>query len=89
MLSGPYPFVLQRRITGGAGHLSNAQGAAMLELLASENLHTLVLAHLSQKTNVPALAQEAAHGVLERLGLAARVRVLVARQDEPLPSIAV
>lgn len=82
METGPYPFPLKKRITGDRGHLSNAQGASMLELLASEHLHTLVLAHLSQKTNTPERALEAAHGVLDRLGLAARVKVVVARQDE-------
>lgn len=82
MKSGPYPFALQKRITHGRGHLSNAQSAQMLELLASENLHTLVLAHLSAKTNAPELALAAAHGALERLGLTSRVRVVVASQHE-------
>jgi phosphoribosyl 1,2-cyclic phosphodiesterase len=81
MRSGPYPAVLQRRITGNRGHLSNAQSAEMLELLAGPELHTLVLAHLSRKTNRPELALEAAHSTLDRLGLS-RVRVLVASQDE-------
>ncbi|MBI5364369.1 MAG: hypothetical protein HZA53_14410 [Planctomycetes bacterium] len=82
METGPYPHTLKKRITGDRGHLSNAQAATMLDLLASEHLHTLVLAHLSQKTNSPERALEAAHGVLDRLGLASRVKVVVARQDE-------
>jgi phosphoribosyl 1,2-cyclic phosphodiesterase len=82
MRRGPYPYPLQKRITGDRGHLSNEQGAHMLELLASEHLHTLVLAHLSKKTNTPELALAAARATLERLGLAQRVRVLVADQDE-------
>lgn len=82
MRSGPYPFTLQRRITGGRGHLSNAQSAAMLELLVSEHLHTLVLAHLSKKTNAPELALEAATAVIERLGLASQVKIVIASQDE-------
>jgi phosphoribosyl 1,2-cyclic phosphodiesterase len=81
MRVGPYPFVLQRRITGSRGHLSNAQAATMLEKLVGPELHTLVLAHLSKKTNRPELALEAAHATLDRLGLA-HVRVLVASQDE-------
>ena len=89
LASGPYPAVLQRRIAGGRGHLSNAQGAAMLEMLASENLHTLVVAHVSQKTNRPDVAAEAATRALERLGLAGRVRVVVAPQHEALASTAV
>lgn len=88
METSPYPAVLRKRILGDRGHLSNAQGARMLERLASEHLHTLVLAHLSQKTNTEALALEEAHGALERLGLS-RVRVLVARQHAALESLTV
>lgn len=89
METSPYPAVLRRRILGNRGHLSNAQGAAMLERLASEHLHTLVLAHLSSKTNTRELALEAAHGMLQHLGLASRVRVIVAEQHEALEPIAV
>jgi phosphoribosyl 1,2-cyclic phosphodiesterase len=89
METSPYPAVLRRRILGNRGHLSNAQGAAMLERLASENLHTLVLAHLSQKTNTRELALEAANTTLARLGLTSRVRVIVAEQHEALESLAV
>jgi phosphoribosyl 1,2-cyclic phosphodiesterase len=85
---GPYPFVLRKRILGDRGHLSNAQAASMLEKLVSANLHTLVLAHLSQKTNTESLALEAAHGVLQRLGMT-HVRVLVAQQHVALESVAV
>jgi phosphoribosyl 1,2-cyclic phosphodiesterase len=89
MRSGPYPPELQKRITGDRGHLSNEQAAQMLEKLAGENLHTLVLAHLSQKNNRPEFALEAAKGALARLGIAARVRVLVASQDEALENLPV
>jgi len=89
MKSGPYPAVLQKRITGERGHLSNEQAATMLEWLASDKLHTLVLAHLSKKTNTPELARAAAEATLERLGLSSRVRVLVAEQDVPGENLAV
>ncbi len=81
MRAGPYPPVLQKRITGGRGHLSNEQAAEMLKLLASENLHTLVLAHISAKNNTPDLAVEVARRTLEELGMD-HVRVLVAAQHE-------
>lgn len=89
MESSPYPAVLRKRILGDRGHLSNAQSAQMLERLASENLHTLVLAHLSKKTNTEALALESAHAALARLGLSDKVRVIVAQQDRALEPIAV
>lgn len=89
MDQSPYPAALRKRIAGDRGHLSNAQAAAMLEKLASENLHTLVLAHLSQKTNRPEIALEMAQRTLEKLGIANRVRVVLARQDAALEPIEV
>ena len=89
MRTGPYSHELQKRITGSRGHLSNQQSAQMLEALAGPRLHTLVLAHLSRTNNTPALALAAANGALERLGLAGKVRLLVAKQDEPLEAIEV
>ena len=70
---------LQKRIAGDRGHLSNEQAAAMLGMLAGGELHTVVLAHLSQKNNTPELALEAARGALARRGRS-DVRVLVASQ---------
>lgn len=87
--NGPYPPALKKRVAGNAGHLSNAQAAHMLRLLASENLHTLVLAHLSEKNNRPELALESAHTTLAELGLTSRVRVIVASQDEIGENLAV
>jgi phosphoribosyl 1,2-cyclic phosphodiesterase len=87
--AGPYPPALKRRILGNAGHLSNQQAATMLRWLASEHLHTLVLAHLSETNNTRALALEAAHATLAELGLAPRVRVVVAEQDQVGESFAV
>lgn len=78
--SGPYPPALQRRILGNGGHLSNEQAAVMLEGLAAEHLHTLVLAHLSEKNNTRQLALEHALAALARRGLG-HVRVIVAEQD--------
>lgn len=86
--SGPYAPSLKRRVAGGRGHLSNAQAARMLELMAGPRLHTVVLAHLSRTNNRPELALEAAHACLERLGRS-DVRVLVASQDEVGPNLEV
>jgi hypothetical protein len=60
----------------------------MLLWLAGENLHTLVLAHLSEQNNTPELALEAAQAALERTGHRS-VRVLVASQSEVGPNLAV
>ena len=58
----------------------------MLRALAGPELHTLVLAHLSEHNNTPELAREAAHAELSVLGLG-DVRVEVARQETPLEPI--
>ncbi len=85
--SGPYPAPLKRRIAGPRGHLSNQAAQMMLRWCADATLHTLVLAHLSETNNSPELARQAAHETLEQLGLAARVRVIVAEQDRVLETI--
>jgi phosphoribosyl 1,2-cyclic phosphodiesterase len=79
LLAGPYPEMLKRRVGGGRGHLSNEEASRMLELLAGPELHTLVLAHLSETNNTPERAHASACATLERLGLA-HVRVLIASQ---------
>jgi phosphoribosyl 1,2-cyclic phosphodiesterase len=86
--AGPYSPPLKKRILGNAGHLSNAQAAEFLREAASEALHTVVLAHLSQVNNRPLLALAAARAALEDLGLE-RVRVEIAGQDHVGPAIAV
>lgn len=85
---GPYPPALQRRILGNGGHLSNEQAATMLEQMADESLHTLVLAHLSEKNNTRELALEHAHAALARRGME-HVRVLIAEQDQVLENLQV
>ena len=86
--NGPYPPPLKKRVAGDRGHLSNDQAAEMLKRLASANLHTLVLAHLSEKNNTPELALDVAQRTLKELGLA-HVRVLVASQHEIGENLAV
>tara|TARA_R100000687_G_C6435081_1_gene157703 strand:+ start:306 stop:1235 length:930 start_codon:yes stop_codon:yes gene_type:complete len=48
------PVFLQRRIMGGAGHLSNEQSAMAVSRIAPRR--NLVLLHLSQECNEPAIA---------------------------------
>lgn len=90
---GPYSDALKRRVGGPRGHLSNAQAAEVLRWAVGAKgkppvLHTLVLAHLSATNNRPELALASARGVLHELGLE-RVRILVAEQDRPGPSLEV
>jgi phosphoribosyl 1,2-cyclic phosphodiesterase len=88
LAAGPYPPKLQKRIKSDHGHLSNGQAQELLRDLVTPDLHTLVLAHLSKKTNSPELALAAARATLEDLGRS-DVEVLVAAQHEIGPNLEV
>ncbi|HEY0955133.1 MAG TPA: MBL fold metallo-hydrolase [Roseateles sp.] len=62
--SGPYPPMLQRRILGTHGHLSNTAAAELLSRCRHAGLGIVVAAHLSERNNTPALAREALAAVL-------------------------
>ncbi len=68
LAAGPYPWMLKRRIGGGTGHLPNAAAAALAARCAHRGLRGVVLAHLSEVNNTPALALEAARTALRRAG---------------------
>ena len=80
--TGPYPPVLQDRIAGPSGHLSNRAAADLAADLYHGGLSTVVLAHLSDRCNRPDLALAAVGAALERKGFCGRL--LAASQDEPL-----
>jgi len=63
--NGPYPPFLQARIAGDQGHLSNRQSGTLLQRVAHRGLRHVVLAHLSQQNNTPAVALDAARGALK------------------------
>lgn len=74
---------LKERIMGRHGHLSNEQGAEALEALLPGVLQTLVLAHLSEECNTPALARHRILDALTRRGCQETVTLHLA---SPLPS---
>jgi phosphoribosyl 1,2-cyclic phosphodiesterase len=85
LLEGPYPWSLKKRISSDVGHLSNAQGAKLLEQVLHDGLRFLVLAHLSEHNNTEKHAREAAEAVLVRRGSSARLCVASqARALEPV-----
>lgn len=55
---GPYPRVVQDRIAGRRGHLSNRDGAELARGCAHGALRQVVLAHVSEQCNTPAAAHE-------------------------------
>jgi phosphoribosyl 1,2-cyclic phosphodiesterase len=77
-----YPPVVQQRIAGSTGHLSNRAAAQLIGSLLHPGLTMVVLAHLSEKCNSE---ESARREVLQVLNRARWDGVLhVARQDEPL-----
>ncbi len=54
-----YPPVVQERIAGSGGHLSNRAAAELLAELLHDDLHSVVLAHLSERCNSEAEARAA------------------------------
>jgi phosphoribosyl 1,2-cyclic phosphodiesterase len=80
---GPYPLEIKRRIRGPDGHLSNAQAKALLATLSHEDLSVVVLAHLSEKNNLPEKALKMSKSALGSAG----TKVVVSSQEIPTPLI--
>lgn len=88
--SGRHPVLIARNL-GHRGHLSNDQGAeflsALLERSRQRKLRHVVLMHLSEQCNHPALAVETARRAAKQRGSKAAIHV--ALQDEASPILRV
>jgi len=84
---GPYPWIVKQRVLSRVGHLGND---ALEEYLTSEYdgaARYVILAHISESNNLPALARNCAERALQgKMGLLGN-QVLLASQNEPLESI--
>jgi phosphoribosyl 1,2-cyclic phosphodiesterase len=58
LANGTYPVHLKRRISGGNGHLSNAQALELFLQHRPAFLRYLLLSHLSKENNCPNLVTE-------------------------------
>lgn len=65
LAEGPYPYPLKQRVAGLHGHLSNEQAAKLVEKVELGRLQHLVVSHISEKNNLPELADQALAPVLE------------------------
>ena len=76
--TGPYPAFLKARVASNTGHLSNDQSAAFIDAVSTRALRAVLLLHLSQTNNTPAVAcaatKRAVHRQAARASLAAAVR---------------
>ena len=78
--NGPYPLSLQQRVRSSQGHLANDEAADFLQTLLHAKLRYVVLAHLSEMNNRPALAYESASAAMGNEFL---VDIHVAAQKHP------
>jgi phosphoribosyl 1,2-cyclic phosphodiesterase len=85
---GPYPWSVKQRVMSRVGHLSNEAAAEFLERNYDGQATYVILAHLSESNNLPALARVSAERALrDRMNLLAN-KVLLAEQGQPLATIA-
>ena len=94
LLDGPYPWHLKQRIRSSHGHLSNSQASKMLvEAICAKGeqspLQHVLLGHLSDENNSPALARRACEQGLAEAGALDRVSVTVAEQARPLAPVVI
>jgi phosphoribosyl 1,2-cyclic phosphodiesterase len=66
LAAGPYPWHLKRRVGGSHGHLSNRAAAELTAECMHAGLQHVVLAHLSETNNSPAVAHESMQRALRR-----------------------
>lgn len=87
LLNSDRPYPLKQRILGRHGHLSNVQASNLLREIASDNLQTLFLAHLSEECNTPALARGYAKEALQACGLVDKIKVCTAQWPSPFLAV--
>jgi phosphoribosyl 1,2-cyclic phosphodiesterase len=76
---GPYPWSVKQRVMSRVGHLSNKVMAEYLADDLDSTTHNLVLGHLSEQNNHPAIVQIFASEALSRRGLATRLAIATQR----------
>jgi phosphoribosyl 1,2-cyclic phosphodiesterase len=72
---GPYPWSVKQRVMSRVGHLSNHVMAEFLAEDLDSSTNNLVLGHLSEQNNHPAIVQMFASQALEKRGLATRLAI--------------
>ena len=78
---GSYPPMIQQRIRGRQGHLSNSTMCSLLSNVLHEALRVVVLVHISAENNTHDLALRMAGRVIRDLP----VQLVAASQDRPTP----
>jgi phosphoribosyl 1,2-cyclic phosphodiesterase len=82
------PWATKQRISSRHGHLSNEQVAELVEAVAHDSLHHVMLGHLSDDCNDPAIAIHHVRQVLDRAGFH-EASVACAERHKPTRTIEV
>jgi phosphoribosyl 1,2-cyclic phosphodiesterase len=77
--AGPYPPWLQARIASDVGHLSNRHAGLFAKEGVTRTLSHMVLAHLSEKNNLPTVALRAMRAALKKTAF--KGMLTAAKQD--------
>jgi phosphoribosyl 1,2-cyclic phosphodiesterase len=80
LMTGPYPYMLKRRILSPQGHLSNDDCSKLMSILAQSGIHAFMLAHLSKENNYPPTAELTAKTALAAYP---NIRIAVAAPNKP------
>ena len=78
---GPYPWSVKQRVMSRNGHLSNTHTCDFLENDLDGGVQTLILGHLSEHNNHPAIVRMGAEQSLAQRGL--DPRLVIAEQKRP------
>ena len=79
---GPHPWFVKQRVMSRVGHLSNQALSDFLSTDFDRSTQVVILSHLSDANNHPAIARLFAQSALEQAG-ARDTRIVVAEQKRP------
>ncbi|MFH7319562.1 MBL fold metallo-hydrolase [Desulfurivibrio sp. D14AmB] len=82
LLEGPYPPALKQRVRSRHGHLANHEAGAFLARLLHRELKQVVLSHLSETNNTPALAEQTVAAALNGRPAGSLPRLTIACQQK-------
>ena len=77
---GPYPWAVKQRVMSRMGHLSNEVASDFIREELGSRTSTLILGHLSESNNHPAIARQFAMEALEGRSLFTKLVIAEARR---------
>lgn len=86
---GSYPYPLKQRIAGKYGHLDNETAAAFCAFLSKTGTERILLAHLSDENNTPAVAYDTVNQKLKQENLSLSLGVADRYEPTELITLAV